>query len=164
MADPNHKPEPDIYDLADPDDAPASPAAPASLPPSKVNPSPREAGGDATYDLEEVEEPPKTTPQADATARIESDPRFAPAAEPAAAPPPVRDPSKPKVKSSVFTPEEAEPAYVSPEVAARKREEARVRAAELAAIDDARRSRRNIIIVVAIVLVVAIGLALWKLL
>ena len=149
--------EPDTYDLAEPDDAPVTkPAAP----PAKAKAG--EPAKGRTYDLEAEPQAP-AKPSADAAAKLATDPRFA--AEPKAPPPPRGDSvaaDTGRVKTGVYTPEADEPAYVSPEVAASRREEARIRAAQLAAEADARKRKRVGIIVAVVVLAALLGVAVWQ--
>lgn len=153
--------EPQTYELADPDDVPRVPSPQPVTPKANVKSS--EA---ATYALDEVPEPAKPRSDGSAEAKLAKDPRFAPPP-----PPPEKrsalsassDPSKPKVMTSVYTPEAAEPEYVSPEVAARKREEARVRATALATEADAKRRKRNAILIAVVVVIAAAAYGIWRL-
>lgn len=152
----NPKPgEHETYELAEPDAPPVAASRPT---PDVVKPA--KADQARTYDLEDVTDQAKPPlPSPPLASKTVADPRISP---PPPSAPPAGDLSKSKIKTRVFTPEEAEPAYVSPEVAARKREDARVRAAELAAIEDARRRKRNLIVIVAVVVVAMIGIVVWK--
>ncbi len=165
MADKPKRHEPETYELADPNESAAgAPSPPAKPQPAKPTRPEAEA---ATYELEEVAAKPGAAPQTD-VAKLAGDPRFAPEEPPPAAAPQDKadkadKPDKPRVKTSVFTPEEVEPAYVSPEVAAQRREEARVRAAAVAAVEDAKRRKRNLIVFAALAIAALIGVVVWKL-
>ncbi len=152
-------------------------ASPASSEPSP-SPLPRDekavpdvvASGDDdgdVYELAEIED----EPPASGVDALAADPRAAGALEEdaadtdtASAPPsaavapdagPVDRP-RPAIHST------EEPKYVDPEVAARRREEARARAAEQMAIEHARRTKRNLILAGVALVIVAIIALLWK--
>jgi hypothetical protein len=68
----------------------------------------------------------------------------------------------PEKKTPKIYPEEPEPAYVDPHVAARKREEARIRAAEQLALEAAAARRRRLILFGIIAVIAAgVGLFIW---
>lgn len=153
--------EPQTYDLAEPEPSPRTPAKPARPAPRRSDPAPGE-----TYEL--ADEQPRAAPRGDVADRLARDPRFTSAApsdaavapdQPAVQP---QDPGKPRVKTSVYTPEAEEPAYVSPEVAAARREEARVRAAALQAEADTRRRRLWLIVAAVVAVTALIGVALSR--
>jgi len=125
--------EPETYELADDTLEPA----PAEKPPS-------------SYDY--------LSPDADVPAaddRVPSEPAAPPPSAGTGAADPRSAPSK-----ELFDPEAEEPAYIDPSVASQRREEARIRAAQEAALEHAARKKRMMIIggVAAVVVVVLIVL------
>lgn len=122
--------EPETYDLNIDEDELAAPA-PAKPSLDKLANDPRLAMGDDPAPAADAPAPPPASASADA------------AGHPA-------DRPIPKLWKS-----EPEPTYVDPAVASRRREEARIRAAEQLAIADARKRKRH-----RIIMAVLVGIAL----
>lgn len=164
--------EVEAYELADPDadTAPAArpvPQQPVVPQPATSVPASGEDEGDV-YELAESDGPAPVASGLDLT----SDPRLAgtldeavddaPAAAPAASAEPSKARPVPSDRPIPAIHSTEEPKYVDPEVAARRREEARARAAEQMAIEHAKRVRRNLILAaVALITVGIIALIMW---
>lgn len=160
--------EPDVYELNldDSSDASANDAASAS---ASAHGSPDAAktpadSDDDIYDLAEPEPAPEHRARSDGSLKkvAKADPRFDTAAVPAPASDTAPDSSleaadKPIPKQYQSQPD---PAYVDPAVAASRREQARIRAAEQLAIEDAKRQKIKLI-VLAVVVILALLIGGW---
>ena len=69
--------------------------------------------------------------------------------------------TKPKVSEAVYKPQ-GDPEYVDPEVARMRREDQRKAAAMQAALEDAAKRKRNLLIAVVVGVLVVIGVVVWQ--
>jgi hypothetical protein len=183
--------ESDTYEL-NLDDEPAGsasppPAAPKPRPASKPKPASPEPASDAEADAYELAEPePAPSKSSAAPLRPELLPGgsdVGPGADADDEPPGLGKPRKPSHPSGVVTggrteaadraaaegkpipklyQSEPEPEYIDPAVAASRREQARIRAAEQMALEEEARRKRNLIIaMVLLLLAVLVGLYVW---
>jgi len=108
-----------------------------------------ETSQDASHDsaLEHLADDPRAAGVVDDDETSEDDPPPAEVAAP--------DKPQPRIHST------AEPKFVDPEVAARRREEARLRAAAESAVQARHRSRRNLLIALGIGAIVLVILLMW---
>lgn len=165
----------DLYELNldDDDPAPAAPPRPRKpttpAPPTKSTAGPK-ANDEDTYDLAEVEKP---RPRTKAPLRPELDPRLADGAQSTDK---AGEPPRPKVLTDAaeraaqegrpipkLYQSEPEPETVDPAVAARKREEARVRAAQELAEEEARKFRIKMIVIAVLFAIIVILYFFWSL-